>query len=67
MEKLIIENRTDLPMIEVLDYVHDVVCEGKDCKGGYDYITNFAGGINVAAFKNKSSDRLVVYKEGEFR
>ena len=66
-EKLIIENRTELPMKEVLNYVKVVVTQGKiseTSKGKqYCFVTCFSDGITVYADKNKKSDRLIVIKE----
>jgi len=66
-EKLIIENRTELPMKEVLSYVKKVVEKGKISKTSkgkqYCFVTVFRDGIIVYADKNKKSDRLIVIKE----
>jgi hypothetical protein len=66
-EKLIIENRTNLPMIKVLDYVNSVIKLGRISNGQYCYVTTFDNDYVVSAFKNKGSDRLVIYKEKEYK
>jgi len=63
MEKLIIENRTEKPMEQVLPYVETVVHAGKisgNMNEQYCYHTTFDSGISVSAYRNKKSDRLVV-------
>ena len=66
-EKLIIENKTELPMKEVLSYVKTVIEQGKiseTAKGKqYCFVTCFPDGITIYADKNKKSDRLIVIKE----
>jgi len=70
-EKLIIENRTNLPMKEVLSYVKTVVEQDKiseTSKGKqYCFVTCFPDGITIYADKNKKSDRLIVIKELKWR
>jgi hypothetical protein len=64
MEKLIIENRTDKPMEKILPYVETVVSAGKisgNMNEQYCYHTKFDSGIEVLAYRNKCSDRLVVW------
>ena len=66
MEKLIIENRTDMPMHEALAYAMAVVEKGRISginKDSYCYLTFFRGNIGVSSWKNKKSDRLVVFCE----
>ena len=69
MEKLIIENRTDLGLLEILGYVGDVINIGKISKTSkgkqYCFITTYKGGIVVYADKNKKSDRLIITKEAK--
>ena len=63
MERLIIENRTELPMEKILPYVETVVTMGKisgNMNEQYCYHTTFDSGIAVSAYRNKKSDRLVV-------
>jgi len=63
MEKLIIENRTDKPMAQVIPYIETVVTMGKisgNMNEQYCYHTAFDNGIAVSAYRNKKSDRLVV-------
>jgi len=63
-ERLIIENRTGMPMVQAMEYAQSVVREGKISGDGdkaqYCYATTFDNGIVVWADKNKASDRLVV-------
>ena len=63
--KLIIDNRTDLPMDIVLHYVLTVVSEGRISNNGkeYCYATKFIDDIMVVSVKNKNSDRLIIYKD----
>ena len=65
MNKIIIENRTEKPMIEILGYVATVMDQGRISNDGkqYCYITRFAGDIMVVTDLNKKSDRFVVYKD----
>ena len=65
-ERIIIENRTTMPMEYVLEHVRQVLAKGRisDDNTQYCYHTSFANGIGVAAFKNKCSDRFVVFKDG---
>ena len=70
MEKLIIENRTDLKMIEVMYYIEEVIKQGRISethKGNqYCFATLFKkkeldkNGVVVYADKNKKSDRLII-------
>jgi len=67
-ERLIIDNRTDIPMSEALEYVIAVVKMGRISGGGesYCYATTFrrgAGEVVVCALRNKRSDRLVLYMQ----
>ena len=68
MDKLIIENQTDLSLLEILGYVGHVVSMGKiseTSKGKqYCFLTTYKGDIVVFADKNKKSDRLIIRKEG---
>lgn len=65
IEKLIIENRTDLSMYDVLSYIAKVISEGRISDDGkqYCYHTSFLGGIGISSFRNKKSDRLVVWTD----
>ena len=65
MNKIIIENQTDKPMIEVLGYVAGVISQGRISNGGkqYCYATRFRENIMVVTDLNKRSDRFVIYKE----
>lgn len=67
MDKLIIENRSKLPMADATEYATEVILQGKISKTSkgeqYCFVTKFAGGITVYADKNKNSDRLIITKE----
>jgi len=65
MEKIIIENRTTLTMERVLPFVASVLSMGRisNYETQYCYHTHFADDIGVATFKNKSSDRFIVFKD----
>ena len=64
MEKLIIENRSNLSMEDALIRVKHVVSDGKISKTGkgdqYCFMTTWPDGTYVCADKNKKSDRLIV-------
>ena len=64
MEKIIIENNSDLDIDDVLQYVGHVIRKGKissTSKGDqYCFITTFENGIYVSSSKNKKSDRFIV-------
>ena len=67
-ERLIIDNRTDIPMSEALEYAIAVVKMGRISDGGesYCYATTFrrgAGEVVVCAHRNKRSDRLLLYMQ----
>ena len=61
MEKLIIENHTDMSMEDVLNYIGHAV-RSRNIKG-LQKKTIWGGDIAIYATKNKHSDRLVVKKE----
>jgi len=65
MDKVIIENQTDQPMIRILAYVSAVIRQGRISNDGkqYCYATRFKGNIVVVTDLNKKSDRFVVYQE----
>ena len=67
MEKLIIENRTEVPLKELIFYIRHILNEGKVSKHqlgmGYCFHTVWEGGITIVADKNKNSDRLIIYQE----
>ena len=67
MEKIIIENRTDLPWTEILPYIEFVIKEGRISKTGkgeqYCFLTTWTHGIGIACSKNKCSDRFVVFEK----
>ena len=64
-EKIIIENRTKMPMEYVLDHVRQVLAKGRisNNQTQYCFHVSFADGIGVSACKNKHSDRFVVTRE----
>ena len=63
-ERIIIENRTDLPMADMIKHVHTVIEMGrisKTSKGKqYCFGVTFWDGTVVWSDKNKASDRFVV-------
>ena len=71
MNKLIIENNTDLSDIDALDLVSHMVRKGRISNDGKQYcygiwVSNFNGtGMNymLSSFLNKKSDRIVIYKD----
>ena len=67
MEKLIIENRTDIPISEMMARIWYVLKQGKISSGRfgvqYCFITTWKDGTGIQAFQNKNSDRLVIFKE----
>ena len=65
--KLIVENRTDLPMVDVLRLAQEVVNMGRISNYGrqYCYLTSFSIGdeeYHIASDLNKQSDKLICYK-----
>lgn len=68
--RLIIENATggELTDIEVLDYVAAVMSRGRISDNGkqYCYGNLFNNGVSVSCFKNKCSDRFVVWLSAEW-
>ena len=66
-EKLILENRTDLPIDQAMQMFFSVVKEGKISESAgklqYCFYTTFKNGYGVAAFRNKNSDRLVLVQD----
>ena len=67
MEKIIIENRTTLPMERILPFVASVLSRGRISNNNTQYCfhVSFADGIHLSTFKNKSSDRFVVCMENK--
>lgn len=69
MNKLIVENRTDMPMLDALVYVRYVMGEGRVSETGkgkqYCFCTVFKDGIVVSTDLNKKSDKFIVYREVE--
>lgn len=64
MAKIIIENKSDLGMDDILSYIGYVIRKGKVSKTSkgeqYCFMTMFENGIYVSASKNKKSDRFIV-------
>lgn len=56
MRKLIIDNKTDLPMKDVLVYVFSLLKTGKEEH-------TFEDGITISYVENKKSDKLIIEKE----
>lgn len=65
MNKLIIDNQTDLSEIEVFPYIWEIINQGKISNNNkqHCYVTTFKDGIVVCSFLNKKSERLLVYKD----
>lgn len=67
MEKLIIENHTNKSMYELMQYIEIVLIggrvSGRGDKAQYCYHTSFNDNTQVSTFKNKKSDRFVIYAE----
>ena len=65
MEKLILENRTDLPMEVFLELATLVVKEGRISDMQYCYLTDFAirnEQYHIVSEINKKPDKLILYK-----
>ena len=70
MSKLIITNKSDLPMERCLEMCAQVVRQGRISADGkqYCYASRFyVDGIRYMVYSslNKSSDRLTIYKEAD--
>ena len=68
MNKLIIQNDTDIPLANILGMVREVVETGRISNNGtqYAYLTVFGyvnREIHVATDLNKKSDRFVIYEK----
>ena len=66
VERLIIENRKELPMKDALPYALQGVEMGRNGgpdKTQYTFMTGWPDGIRVTASQNEKSDRLVVDRE----
>lgn len=65
MERIIIENRTQIPIDEIMLYVRKVIEGGRVSEDGksYCFITTFRDGIVVSVRRNKNSDRFVVFSD----
>lgn len=66
--KIIIENRTELPLLKVMWYVEAVMKEGLISNDGkqYCYMTTFRDGICVSTDLNKKSHRFVVWYDERY-
>lgn len=70
-KKLIIRNKSDLSMAEVLTLAQNVVAEGRVSgnSDSYCYVTRFVNGnvrgIMCYAQRNKNSDTLTFWRETE--
>ncbi len=65
MNKMIIENRTNLSDLDVLMLVAEVVQQGRFFNGQYCYVTGILwkdGEYYVSTALNKKSDRFVITK-----
>lgn len=67
MDKLIIDNRTSLSLIDIMPYVLKVLEMGhvSDNNSQYCYHTTWNSGISISAVRNGKSDRFVVFMYGE--
>ena len=65
MDKLIIDNRTNLSLIDIMPYVLKVLEMGhvSNYDTQYCYHTVWGSGISISAFRNDKSDRFVVFME----
>lgn len=63
MGKIIIENKSDLSMLDAIHYVEEVIKKGRISNNNtqYSYATLFVNGIVISATRNKNSDKFVVY------
>lgn len=63
MNKLIIENRTNRSMLDILPYIEEVVRGGyiSNDNTQYCYASTWPDGIAIVSGKNDKSDRLVIY------
>lgn len=63
--RLIIENRTNLSMLDIMHHVIAVLRMGRisNDEKQYCYVSTFADGIVIASDLNDKSDRLVVYQQ----
>jgi hypothetical protein len=68
-ERIIIENRTKMPIDDAMVYVMHVISQGRvsESKLGkqYCYVTTWKDGTIVYSEKNKASDRFVVSQEAK--
>ena len=64
MGKLIIDNRTNIKMEDILPYIKAVLAKGRISNNGkqYCYGISFNNGVNIYSDLNKKSDRLIVIR-----
>ena len=62
MERLIIDNRSSRPLIDVLSNIEHVLRMGRISNYGkqYCYVTTFANNVQIISDLNKKSDRLII-------
>lgn len=63
--KLILENRTNLPMVDFLRLAQEVVSMGRISNGQYCYLTSFTidgQEYHIVSDLNDKSDKLTFYK-----
>jgi len=62
-ERIIIENRSSIPLFNAITYVESVIGQGRVSDGGksYCHVTTFESDIVVYAMRNKASDRFIVW------
>ena len=68
MEKLIIENRTDLSLIDIFTFVHGIISAGRISNNGtqYCYVTTYEKDgreFYVITNSNKRSDKFTIYEK----
>jgi len=69
MSKIIIENRSDLTDIDVIDVVKSLIAIGRVSNNGkqYCYLSTFVrpngGNYQISTDLNKKSDRFLIVKE----
>lgn len=70
MEKLILENRSDLPMSKFLELVQEIIKEGRISNDNKQYCYLSVYKINnkeyhIVSDLNKKSDKLILYNANE--
>ena len=63
--RLIIENRTDVPVVKLLAYITQIIDMGRISNDNkqYCYATRFKDGIVIFTDLNKRSDRFVITQD----